>query len=230
MNICIFVPAGDFSAAYFTTLRKALPEAPIFAIDGGYNYVRKMGELPAVAVGDFDSLGFIPEGVEIIKHPVRKDKTDMLLAVDTALERGFDTAFVLGALGGRRFDHSIANMQSLFYRLPDFNLIYLDDSSLCFAVKDGRVLIEGDSLRLENCWELPAEVFNCHNLRQKNLSIFARNTASVTIEGCNYNGSGLELVDSFPLGASNAVMQKSAKIDITGDVSIVFSGVMEAHE
>ena len=59
----------------------------LIAADGGYAYLQ--GQKPDLVVGDFDSLGYVPEGVQIIRHPVQKDDTEMLLAVREGLKRGY---------------------------------------------------------------------------------------------------------------------------------------------
>ena len=53
----------------------------VIAADGGYNHLLNLDIKPDIVLGDFDSLGFVPETSEIIKHPVKKDDTDTLLAV-----------------------------------------------------------------------------------------------------------------------------------------------------
>ena len=50
------------------------------------------------------------ERVEIVTLPCDKDKTDTEVALDIVLDRGFSTAIVIGALGGTRIDHEIANV------------------------------------------------------------------------------------------------------------------------
>ena len=60
----------------------------VIAADEGYALLASRGVVPDLTVGDFDSLGFVPQTTEIVRHPVRKDDTDMLLAVREGLRRG----------------------------------------------------------------------------------------------------------------------------------------------
>ena len=59
----------------------------MIAVDGGYRYLSELGMIPDLVVGDFDSLGCVPEGVGVIKHAVQKNDRDMVLAVKLAFEK-----------------------------------------------------------------------------------------------------------------------------------------------
>src|SRR5699024_5310138 len=63
----------------------------IIAADQGLRHLEKTGVVPDLIVGDFDSLGQVPSGENVIQHPVEKDDTDMMLAVKTGLGRGCRT-------------------------------------------------------------------------------------------------------------------------------------------
>lgn len=88
------------------------PDDLVIAADGGYAWLTGHGLTPRLAVGDFDSLGYVPEGLEVLRHPPEKDDTDMALAVEAALARGCTRFFLYGGLGGR-LDHSVANFHIL---------------------------------------------------------------------------------------------------------------------
>jgi thiamine pyrophosphokinase len=97
--------------------------ALVIAADGGWDKAVRLGLRPDLLVGDGDSL---PEarfgelaalGVPIERSPTNKDESDAELAVVAALRRGATGVTVLGALGGKRFDHALANVGLL--SLPD---------------------------------------------------------------------------------------------------------------
>ena len=92
------------------------PGRPAFVIaaDQGLRYLEEAGITPDLIVGDFDSLGIVPQGANVVRHPVEKDDTDMMLAVKTGLARGYRTFVLYGGLGGR-LDHTYANFQTLTY-------------------------------------------------------------------------------------------------------------------
>jgi thiamine pyrophosphokinase len=85
----------------------------IVAADGGSAHLEGWGIAPHVVVGDLDSLS--PEarsrlaGLPVERHPAEKDKTDTELAVERAFAAGADEVVVVGALGGPRADHAVAN-------------------------------------------------------------------------------------------------------------------------
>ena len=87
----------------------------VVAADGGLRHLLAAGMSPGVVVGDFDSAPnelvqlARQRGAEIIQYPVAKDKTDLELALDLAVERGAHEVVVIGAIGGR-IDHQLGNV------------------------------------------------------------------------------------------------------------------------
>ncbi len=89
----------------------------VVAADGGAGFLLEHGILPDVVVGDFDSLPEVAverleaAGVELVRHPVRKDRTDGEMAVDEALRRGAVELVLAGALGA--LDHTLGHLAIL---------------------------------------------------------------------------------------------------------------------
>jgi thiamine pyrophosphokinase len=84
----------------------------LIAADGGTLHLEAWGIEPRIVVGDLDSLP--PDArarlaTRIERHPAEKDKSDTELAVERAIAAGADEVVVLGALGGPRADHALAN-------------------------------------------------------------------------------------------------------------------------
>jgi thiamine pyrophosphokinase len=87
----------------------------VVAADGGATKALAAGLALDLLVGDADSLG--PDGVAAIRAAgvpvelaaVAKDESDLELAVAAAVARGATRVTILGALGGPRFDHALAN-------------------------------------------------------------------------------------------------------------------------
>ena len=87
----------------------------ILCADGGANYAFQMGIIPDSVIGDLDSVRpevrkyYTTQRVEFIQYPVRKDLTDLQLAIELARERGADQIVLLGSLG-KRLDHTLHSM------------------------------------------------------------------------------------------------------------------------
>ncbi len=89
----------------------------VIAADGGSVHLERWGIDPHLVVGDLDSLDADARSrlsrLKVERHPAEKDKTDTELAVDRALAAGADEVILLGALGGARLDHAVANTMLL---------------------------------------------------------------------------------------------------------------------
>ncbi|HYM84294.1 MAG TPA: thiamine diphosphokinase [Candidatus Dormibacteraeota bacterium] len=91
----------------------------VIAADGGARGGAALGRTLDLVVGDGDSLGdealaaLAVEGVAIERSPAAKDETDTELAILAALARGAGRITVLGAFGGPRLDHELANVALL---------------------------------------------------------------------------------------------------------------------
>ena len=114
---CALVGAVDFNAEDFQARQAAGEFDFVIAVDAGFAHLEAIGAVPDMAVGDFDSLGYVPKCRRVSRHPVKKDKSDMELAIEKALSWGHDELVVYGALGGR-LDHTLANLQ-LFARFSE---------------------------------------------------------------------------------------------------------------
>ncbi len=84
------------------------------AADSGYHNAIALGERIDVLLGDFDSIGEVPQDgtFERIQVPVEKDLTDTQLAVTVALERGAEEIVLIGGLSGR-LDHTLSTLAIL---------------------------------------------------------------------------------------------------------------------
>ena len=91
------------------------PSDFIVAVDGGLRHVQELNLRPHLLVGDFDSIdpGMVEtlrsEGVEISKFPEKKNETDLELALEIVLEKGWTSICVMGALG-KRLDQTFGNI------------------------------------------------------------------------------------------------------------------------
>lgn len=169
----------------------------VIAADGGYDYLKKSVIEADILIGDFDSITAVPDGKEIIRHPVEKDDTDSFLAYKLGLEKGYRTFVVLGGIGGR-LDHTIANIQMLCNMAKNH--------SRGFLVGDGTVIsvIDNSAIR-----------FTKDN--NGNFGVFAHNTSAngVTIKGAKYNLQNSTITPEYPVGVSNEFIGTEASVSVT---------------
>ncbi len=166
----------------------------IIAADGGYAALSKLGIKANLVVGDFDSLGYVPEAEEIVQHPVRKDDTDTLLAIRLGLERGYQNFVITGALGGR-LDHTFANLQALhFLRDQGARGLLYGDGTAVTAVTDGTVTISGEG------------TFSVFTMDER--------ATGITYQNVGYPLENATLTNSFPLGVSNEFTAGDAVISV----------------
>ena len=185
-----------FCAAEFDGLAEALTgEDCVIAADGGLEHTRKLNITPDVILGDFDSLGYEPEGANVF--PVEKDDTDAMLAVRRGLKLGFREFLLYGSLDGPRLDHTVANFQTLQYLCDQGAFGYLVGNHYIVTVlKDG-------SLRFPAGWEGTVSVF-----------CLGRDAQGVDIAGLHYPLKDGVLTAGFPLGVSNHFTGKEARISV----------------
>ncbi len=177
---CYIIAAGDFFGL------KDQPDDSdyVIAADAGYDYCRKNGIAPDLILGDFDSLGEIPDCPNVLTLPVEKDDTDTFYAAKLGLEKGYRSFFIYGALGGKRSDHSIANMQLLVYLANRSSRGWLfGESCIWTAVKNGSIKLCGNGDVSVFCIDGKAE--------------------GVTLKGLKYELDNAVICSEHPLGVSN---------------------------
>lgn len=98
------------------SVRKLIHQGDIvIAVDGGYAHIQHLGLLPAMLIGDLDSIDPVEiqtaeqNGVKVIRFPTKKDQTDFELALDEVLRMGGSRVFIHAGLGGR-LDHTLTNL------------------------------------------------------------------------------------------------------------------------
>lgn len=170
--------------------------ALVIAADAGVEHLKAQGIAPDWVVGDFDSLGHLPEEDNIIRHPVEKDDTDMMLAVKTALEHGCRRLVLYGGVGGH-LDHTYANLQTLAY-LADHGAsgYLLGDGTVSTVVKNG-LLRFGPEHRGRVSVFCPGEP-----------------ARGVDLVGLYYPLRDATLTSGFPLGVSNSFTGQNASVSV----------------
>lgn len=206
MNTCYIFGALDCTLNNFSPTEKDL----IIAADGGYTTLKKLNVKPDLVVGDFDSLGSIPENENIIKHPVKKDDTDTLLAVKIGLNKGYKIFQIYGAVGGR-LDHTVATLQTASFVAENGGIAYIYDGNFTItAIKNSSI--------------------NFNNNAKGYISVFALSGVAkgVSIKGLLYELNDTEITPHFPIGVSNEFLEKDSEISVkNGVLTIIFEGTKD---
>ena len=179
---CYIFGAGAFTAPD----SPPAPEDYVIAADAGWLACRRAGIRPDLLLGDFDSLGQVPDFPSVERVPVEKDDTDVMLAVKKGLERGCRLFRIYGGMGGSRTDHTIANLQTLAY------LARHGAQGWLYGPGETYTAICNGSLTLPAREEGIVSVF-----------CLGPDARDVTIQGAQYPLSNGVLTADFPLGVSN---------------------------
>jgi len=133
----VVVASGDFDPGDAIWLGDA---DMLVAADGGAESLDRLGRRPDLVIGDLDSTDpalvkrLAIDAVRVERHPADKEASDTELALRAAIGAGADEIVLLGAIGGDRLDHELAN------------LLLLADPAL--AGRDVSVLHAGNTVRL----------------------------------------------------------------------------------
>lgn len=188
---CIIIGAGNFQNEIITKEKEDL----LICADAGYSYVKDMNLDIDLIVGDFDSLCNIPANVNIYKLPKEKDETDLFVAIEEGMKKGYTEFHIYGALGGR-IEHSIANIQILS------NLTTRNIKAKLF---DQNTIIEVLSLGTH----IYSEEMNGY------ISLFSLTEESIiSINHLKYELQNKVITNLFPLGIDNEFIGRVATINI----------------
>ena len=185
-----------FCAAEFDELLEPLgSDDYLLAADGGLRHLEKLNLRPQGILGDFDSLGYTPQGAEVF--PVEKDDTDAMLAARKGLELGYREFMFYGALDGPRLDHTVANFQTLQFLADHGATGYLVGRDyLVTVVKNEAILFPAEAEGILSLFCLGADA------------------KGVTIRGLHYELEDGTLTPGFPLGVSNHFAGKKATVEV----------------
>jgi len=117
----------------------------LIAADGGARYCVDIGLIPQVIIGDADSISSDMWkndcGIEHIRYPIDKDKSDAALAVEYALEHGCEQVVLVAATGGR-LDHTLGNV-ALIASHPGQVALFDGTSTLIAVDKSEKCILHG---------------------------------------------------------------------------------------
>ena len=202
MKTCYIVAAAELAE------ERLRPEEGdlVIAADAGLRHLARLGIQPDLALGDFDSLGYVPEAPSVEVCPVRKDDTDTMAALKRAHELGFWRVLIFGGLGGARFDHSLANVQSLAWAdAHGMEAVLVGRGCALTAISDG--------IALE---------FDARYSGDFSAFCFGPEASGVCETGLSYALDGAVLTPDFPLAVSNSFTGERARISVAHGRLIIY--------
>ncbi len=170
------------------------------AADSGLDQAIRLGLQVDLVVGDMDSVS--PEalataeeqGLPIERHPRYKDATDLELAIDAAVQRGYRSATIIGGTGGR-LAHTLANAMLLTRKRP-IDLQWITSRAAIRALRSG-------------------ESADYHSPEGELISILAvGGPASCTSSGLRWPLSGAPLRPGETRGVSNEIEHSPATVSV----------------
>lgn len=197
-----------FCAGGFDGLIEPLQEKDfLMAADGGLVHLQKLGLKPDGILGDFDSLGYVPEDAKVF--PVEKDDTDAMLAVRQGLNLGYKRFILYGSLDGPRLDHTVANFQTLQFLADRGATGYLvGNTYIATVVKNGAARFPKNARGILSAFCMGPDAHG------------------VNIRGLQYTGESITLSAGFPLGVSNHFVGEEACVSVAeGSVLILYDRV-----
>lgn len=202
MNTCYIVGGGDFDGFFDKKNKGDL----IIAADKGYEHLKKVGLVPDIIVGDFDS-SKEPDFKEKIKLKPEKDMTDTYAAVEIGIEKGYKNFVIYGGLGGR-VSHTMANISLAHeFKNKGIDIKLKSKKILIFIIKD-KLSCKFDKSK-ENYF---VSIFSLSEIAKK-----------VTIKGLKYELEDYDLANSMQLGVSNETISKDYEISLKeGQLLIIY--------
>ena len=168
----------------------------VIAADRGYDSLMAYGVNPDLVVGDFDSLGEVPNHPNVIQLPAEKDDTDMVFALRQGLDLGYRRFVMLGGVGGR-LEHTLGNLQLLDWLASQGAQGFLaGEKTVATAVRNGTL-------------PFPAAMSGY-------LSVLCNSGTArgVTLRGLKYPLERYTMTGSFPLGVSNQFLGQPASVSV----------------
>jgi thiamine pyrophosphokinase len=172
----------------------------IICADGGTRHAINMKLTPDVIIGDMDSSAaqyidyFKNKGVEVIKYPKDKDKTDTHICVEFALT--YSTEIILLGATGSRIDHMIANISLLKLGIEK-------DIPISIVDNKNHIRMINDSINLDGN---KGDFFS--------LIPFTEKVEGISTKGAHYELKDAEMELGDPYGVSNYFEGNKVEVSI----------------
>ena len=179
----------------------------VICADSGYRNALAMGAKVDVLVGDFDSLGKVPDGdFELVRVPAEKNSTDTQLAIDIAIERGADEIIIVSSTSGR-VDHALSTLAILEYLWGKrIHAYVVNGQNRVRFIRDSGTIIVRSAYKYFSVVTLDAVA------------------KKVSIEGAKYPLEKKDIERGFQFAVSNEIVKNAALITVKkGSVFIIES-------
>ncbi|ONI42258.1 thiamine diphosphokinase [Candidatus Epulonipiscium fishelsonii] len=180
----------------------------IICADNGLSHAKKLGVVPNIILGDFDSVNpeilkyFENQNIPIIRFIAEKDETDTELALHHAFGVGATDITIYGGVG-TRFDHSLANVHLLYQALQNGVTARLKNKHNIITLIDKRIEISGKEKDLVS------------------LIPFTPQVTGVTTTNLAYKLNMGQFSQGNPYGISNYMTSHTACIEIEQGLLLV---------
>lgn len=200
-GICYIVGAGDNYGLDFVVQSHDY----VIAADGGLKYLEQSGIKADLVIGDFDTLHYKSNHLNVITLSEEKDDTDTLAAMREGINKGYAIFHIYCGMGGR-VEHTIANMQLLAYLSQSNRKGFLfGQDCIVTAIKNGSMEFSGNA--------------------KGRISVFSFSDTStgVYLKGLKYELDNAILTNTFPIGVSNEFIGEKSAVTVTdGTIVVVF--------
>ncbi len=205
MKRCIII--GSSPETDTETIQKNIGKNDfVVCADGGRIFTEKIGLIPDMIIGDFDSSPFPKDFQgEIIKLPKMKDDTDTMYCVKECIKRGYHHFTLFGMLGGRE-DHTYANLCTLLY-------LSRCGCTARLVGAEREILITESQTKIDHQNGLMFSIFP-----------FGCEKCVVSLHGFLYELEKGTLTADFPLGVSNEIVSDSAIVTVHEGTAVIYIG------
>ncbi len=199
-GICHIVGAGENYGINFEPGTKDL----VIAVDAGFRLLEQKAVRIDLAIGDFDTLQYIPKHSNVIALKAEKDDTDMLAAVREGIRAGYSLFHIYCGTGGR-LDHTLANLQVAAALSQEGRQGFVvDRDCIVTAITDQCLILSGDN--------------------NGYVSVFSHTERAegVYLRGLKYGLEDAVLTNNYPLGISNELIGEESCISVRKGTLLVF--------
>lgn len=206
----LFLP-GPYRKRDIKFYQALCAKARLVAVDGGCSFFTVSGLMPDFVIGDLDSVKTIPrrirESAELIRFPINKDKTDLQLAVEYALDLKASRIDIINPEVGQ-VDHFLGNLMLL--GAAGKNRKAATRAEIRIVNVDYEILWLHDSRR---------SFVNCVGDR---LSVLPMSAAiKLTCRGTEYATDRLRIKRGHTRSLRNRITARRSTVDVEGEALVV---------